>query len=159
MKNHGRLGDIRQTPGYLQKQPCHLPEETGVQLLCAASCDIWCSETWTLTKQAQNKLAAAQTKMERSMVNITYKDQHLGQGEDKSHRYNVHCEKNEMVLGRAYQPPQRQPMDLAGHHLETIDKKRRQGRPAKRWRDDLDKYWSDTIWQRTAQDGNLETAC
>ena len=32
------------------------------------------------------------------------------------------------------------------------DKKRRQGRPAMRWRDDLDKYWSDTIWQRTAQD-------
>ena len=32
------------------------------------------------------------------------------------------------------------------------DKKRRQGRPAKRSRDDLDKYWSDTIWQRTAQD-------
>ena len=31
------------------------------------------------------------------------------------------------------------------------DKKRRQGRPAKRWRDDLDKYWRDTIWQRTAQ--------
>ena len=21
---------LRQTPGYLQKQPCHLPEETGV---------------------------------------------------------------------------------------------------------------------------------
>ena len=32
------------------------------------------AETWTLTKQAQNKLAAAQTKMERSMLNITYKD-------------------------------------------------------------------------------------
>ena len=32
------------------------------------------SETWTLTKQAQNKLAATQTKMERSMLNITYKD-------------------------------------------------------------------------------------
>ena len=30
------------------------------------------AETWTLTKQAQNKLAAAQTKMERSMLNITY---------------------------------------------------------------------------------------
>ena len=37
MKNHGRLGGIRQTPGYLQKQPCNLPDETGVQLLCAAS--------------------------------------------------------------------------------------------------------------------------
>ena len=43
-KNHGRLGDIRQTPGYLQKQPCHLPEETSVQLLCAASYDIWCRD-------------------------------------------------------------------------------------------------------------------
>ena len=32
------------------------------------------AETRTLTKQAQNKLAAAQTKMERSMLNITYKD-------------------------------------------------------------------------------------
>ena len=32
------------------------------------------AETWTLTKLAQNKLAAAQTKMERSMLNITYKD-------------------------------------------------------------------------------------
>ena len=28
------------------------------------------AETWTLTKQAQNKLAAAQAKMERSMLNI-----------------------------------------------------------------------------------------
>ena len=53
-----------------------------------------------------------------------------------------------MVLGRAYQPPKRRPMDLACHHY---DKKIRQGRPAKRWRDDLDKYWSDTIWQRKAQ--------
>ena len=32
------------------------------------------AETWTLTKQAQNKLAAAQSKVERSMLNITYKD-------------------------------------------------------------------------------------
>ena len=59
--------------GYLQKQPCHLSEETGVQRLCAASYDIWCRDM-ALAKQAQNKLAAAQTKMERSMLNITYKD-------------------------------------------------------------------------------------
>ena len=32
------------------------------------------AETGTLAKQAQNKLAGAQTKMERSMLNITYKD-------------------------------------------------------------------------------------
>ena len=42
MNNHGRLGGIRQTPGYLQKQPCRLLEETGVQLLRAASYDILC---------------------------------------------------------------------------------------------------------------------
>ena len=71
---------LRQKPGYLQKQPCHLPEETGVWLQPMLACCQLCHRprdgayTWTLTKQAQNKLAAAHTKMERSMVNITYKD-------------------------------------------------------------------------------------
>ena len=32
------------------------------------------AETWALTIQAKNKLAAAQTKMERSMLRITYRD-------------------------------------------------------------------------------------
>ena len=32
------------------------------------------------------------------------------------------------------------------------DKKRRQRSLAKQWRDDLDEYWTDTIWYRTAQD-------
>ena len=116
------LGGIRQTPGYLQKQPCHLPKETGVQLLCAASYDIWCRDMdtdQTSTEQTcgrtdKNGKKYAQHHIQRQ------KDQHLGQGEDKSHRYNQHCKKNEMVLGRAYQPPQRRPMDLACHQLETI---------------------------------------
>ena len=39
-------------------------------------CQLWHygAETWTLTKQAQTKLAFAHTKMDRSMLNITYKD-------------------------------------------------------------------------------------
>ena len=107
------------------------------------------AETWTLTKHAQNKLAAAQTKMERSMLNITYKDR----------RTNIWVRERTKLIDIIYtvrkmkwswaghhQPPHRQPMD----NLET-DKKRRQGRPAKRWRDDLDKYWS-TRYERTAQD-------
>ena len=32
------------------------------------------TETWALTTHAKNKLAATQTKMERSMLNITYRD-------------------------------------------------------------------------------------
>ena len=73
-KDHDKLDGIRQSPRSLQKQPCHLPEDTGVQLLCAASYDVYGAEIWILTKQAQNKLAAAQAKMESSMLNITYKD-------------------------------------------------------------------------------------
>ncbi len=41
---------------------------------CVLPATTYGAETWTLTKQAQNKLAAAQTKMERSMLNITYED-------------------------------------------------------------------------------------
>ena len=147
---------IRQTPGYLQKQPCHLPEETGVQLLCAARYDIsYGAETWTLTKQAQNKLAAAQTKMERSMLNITYKDR----------RTNIWVRERTQLIDIIYTV--RKMKWSWARHINRLkddrwtsrvttwrpyDKKRRLGRPAKRWRDDLDKYWSDTIWQRTAQD-------
>ena len=36
-----QAGRHTQKPGYLQKQPCHLPEETGVQRMCATSYDIW----------------------------------------------------------------------------------------------------------------------
>ena len=72
-KNHGRLGGIRQTLGYLQKQPCHLPEETGVQLLCAASYDIWCRDLDT--DQTSTEQTCGRTyQMEISVLNITYKD-------------------------------------------------------------------------------------
>ena len=70
------------------------------------------AETRTLTKQAQNKLAAAQTKMERSMLNITHKDR----------KTNIWVRERTTVIDvlRAYHPPQRRSMDLAVHHLETI---------------------------------------
>ena len=41
---------------------------------CVVPAMTYGAETWTLTKQAQNKLSAAQTNMERSMLNITYKE-------------------------------------------------------------------------------------
>ena len=112
------------------------------------------AETWTLTKQAQNKLAAAQTKMERSMLNITYKDR----------RTNIWIRERTKLIDIIY-TVRKMKWSWAGHinrlkddrwtsrvtTWRPCDKKRRQGRPAKRWREDLDKYWSDTIWQRTAQ--------
>ena len=82
------------------------------------------AETRTMTKQAQNKLAAAQTKMERSMLNITYKDKRTNIWVRERTKvinimYTVRKKKGPGLLGRAYQPPQRQPMDLACHHLKT----------------------------------------
>ena len=113
------------------------------------------AETWTLTKQAQNKLTAAQTKMERSMLNITYKDR----------KTNIWVRERTKVID-IINTVRKMKWSWAGHinrlkddrwtsrvtSWRPYDKKRRQGRPAKRWRDDLDKYWSDTIWQRKAQD-------
>ena len=47
------------------------------------------------------------------------------------------------------------PLSLRVSTWRPYDKKRQHERPAKRCRDDLhghmDKYWSDTIWRRTAQ--------
>ena len=122
---------------------------------CVLPAMIYGAETWTLTKQAQNKLAATQTKMERSMLNITYKDR----------RTNIWVRKRTKLIDIIYTV--RIMKWSWAWHINRLkddrwtsrvtawrphDKKRRQWRPAKRRRDDLDKYWSDTIWQRTAQD-------
>ena len=53
---------------------CHLPEETYIYNSCVLPDTTYGAVTWTFTKQARNKLAAAKTKMERSMLNITYTD-------------------------------------------------------------------------------------
>ena len=60
---------------------------------------------------------------------------------------NQQFEKNEVVLERTHRPLQRQWVDLRVTIWRQYEKKIRKG-----CRDDLDKYCSDTIWQRTAQD-------
>ena len=92
-----------------------------------------------MTKQAQNKLAAAQTKMERSMLNITYKHRKTNIWERTKVRYNQQCEKNEMVPCRAHQPPQRRQMDLECRHLETI------------WQEKMSKKASQAVKRRPGQ--------
>ena len=121
---------------------------------CALPSMTYGTETWTLTKQAQNKLAAAQTKMERSMLNITYKNIKTNSCvRERTQVVDIISNVRKMKWSWAGQINR-----LKGNQWTTrvttwrpYDKKRRQWRPAKRWRDDLDKYWSDTIWQRTAQ--------
>ena len=74
---------------------------------------------------AQNKLAAAQTKMERSMHNITYKDRKTNILVVREST-NQQCEKNEVVLIRAHQPPQRRPMEIWWRPTDKKDDKRNQ---------------------------------
>ena len=108
-----------------------------------------CCQLWQMV---QNNLAAAQTNMERSMLNITYKDR----------KTNTWVRKRTQVVD-IISNVRKMKCSWAGHinrlkddrctsrvtTWRPCDKKIRQGRPAKRWRDDLDKYWSDTIWQGT----------
>ena len=60
MKNHVRLSSIRPNRD-ISKSNIVICLKTHV---CAASYDKICVLTWTLTKQAQNKCAVAQTKVE-----------------------------------------------------------------------------------------------
>ena len=122
---------------------------------CVVPAMTYGAETWTMTKQAQNKLAAAQTKMERSMLNITYNYRNT----------NIWVRERTQIID-IINTLRKIKWSWAGHinrikddrwtsRITTwrpYDKKIRQRRPAKRWRDDLDKYRSDTIWQTTAQD-------
>ena len=113
------------------------------------------AETWSLTKQAQKKLAATQTKMERSMLNITFHDR----------KTNTWVRAKTGVTD-VIKTTRRMKWSWEGYISRLKDdrwtkrittwkpygRKRLRGRPAKRWRDDLDEYWNETTWQRTAQD-------
>ena len=68
---------------------------------CVLPATTYGAET-SLAQQAQNKLAAAHTKMVRIMPNITYKDRKTKIWV----RDHFQWEKNEVVLGRSHQPPQ-----------------------------------------------------
>ena len=81
----------------------------------------------------------AQTKMERSMLTITYKDRRTNIWfrertkflhiicQMKKLKWHINCLKDDRWSSRVTT-------------WRPYDKKRRQGRPAKLWRDDLDKY-------------------
>jgi len=51
---------------------------------CVLPAMTYAAETYAITSQAKNKLSGAQTKRERSMLNITYlKRKHFGKRKDK----------------------------------------------------------------------------
>jgi len=95
------------------------------------------AEIWALTIQAMNKLAAAQTKMDRSMLNITYRNR-------KTNIWVRKKTKVTYVIGLV----RRRKWTWAGHVTtwNPYETKSPRGRPARWWRDELDDCWKGTIW-------------
>ena len=106
-------------------------------------------------KEIQRR-AAAQTQMERSMLNITYRDR----------KRNIWVREKTKITHVMEQVIRRK-WTWAGHVIrdnrwtlrvatwKPYERKRPRGRPAKRWRDELDDYWMGAIWQRIAQDRQM----
>ena len=108
--------------------------------------------SWTLTRQARKKCVAAQTRMEKSLLNITYKDRKPNSERTKVIDIISNVRKVKWSWAGHINRLKDDQCTSRVNTWRPSDKNRRQGRPAKRWRDDLDKYWSDTIKQRTSQD-------
>ena len=116
------------------------------------------TETWALTTHAKNKLAAALTKMESSMLNVIYRDR----------KTNIWVRDNTNVTDVIEQVRSLK-WTWAGYVCRIQDdrwtqsittwkpykRKRPRERPARRWRDELDDYWKDTIWWRIAPDRQM----
>ena len=102
------------------------------------------SETWTLTSKMEKKLAAAQHNMERSVLNITYKDR-------KTNKWIREQTDFEDILKTI----KKMKWTWAGHISRCKDnrwssaitqwtpygERRNRGRQRKRWRDEVQKYW------------------
>ena len=83
--------------------------------------------------------------MEMCMLNITY----------RYRKANIWVRENTKVTN-VIEQVRRRKWTWAGHvsriREKPYDRKELRGRPARRWRDELDDYWKGTIWQRIAQD-------
>ena len=111
------------------------------------------SETWTLTSKMERKLAAAQHNMERSILNITYKDR-------KTNKWI----RDQTKVNDIMKTIKRRKWTWAGHISRYNDnrwssaitqwtpygEKRNRGRQRKRWRDELQHYWGTVNWHQYA---------
>ena len=129
-------------------------EETNLQLMHTSSNDIRRGHIGS-HYPCKEQIAATQTKIERSMLNITYRD-----------RKTITWVREKTKVTDVIEQVRRRTWTWTGRvsrirdnrwtlritTWKPYDSKRHRERPARRWRDELDDYWKDTIWQRIAQD-------
>ena len=129
-------------------------EETSLYNSCVFPEMTYGAETWALATKAKNKLAAAQTKMETSMLNTTYRDR----------KTNIWVRREKAKVTDVIEQVRRRKWTWAGHVSRIRDNRwtlcittwkpyernTPRGKPAIRWRDELDDYR-----QRIAQDRQM----
>ena len=112
------------------------------------------AETWSTTKELEQKLQVAQRAMERKMLNISIRDR-------------ISCKEIRKRTGvkDVIVKIRKMKWKWAGHIARLNDNrwtkrltewqprtgKRRRGRQKRRWRDEIEAYQGET-WSRTAQD-------
>ena len=122
------------------------------------------AETRALTKQARNKFSAAQTKLERSrpMLNITFKGRRTNIWvRERTKRIDIISTVRKIKWSWAGHI-NRLKDDRWTSRVTTwrqYDKKRRQGRPAKRWRRPGQILEGHDLAENSTRQVNLETAC
>ena len=85
-KNHDRADNSRQAPRHFHGYIATCLKRQ-VYTSCVFPTTTYGPETWILTSQAKNKLASAQRNMERSMLNIIYRDRKTNLG--RVHQQNT----------------------------------------------------------------------
>jgi hypothetical protein len=125
---------------------------------CILPAMTYASETWAMTAALIKKLAVVQRKMERIMLGITWKD----------HMTNEWI-RNKTKIKDVIHKIRGMKWTWAGHISRMKDARwtvavtewrpregeRKKGRPLKRWRDDIDKFWESVTWKRQAQNRAL----
>ena len=111
-----------------------------------------------MTTALTERLAVGQRKMERIMLGITWKD----------HMTNEWIRNKTKVKDIIHKVKERK-WTWAGHISRIKDARwtvevtewrpregeRKKGRPFRRWRDDIDKFWQTVTWKRQAQNRAL----
>ena len=110
---------------------------------CALPAMTYGAETWALTSQAKNKLAAAQKQWKDVKHHIPGQtNKHLGKDKGHSHEVTDNSEGgNGPGLGQGYEITDRHRITT----WEPYERKRPRRRLARRRRDELDDYWKGTI--------------
>ena len=126
--------------------------------LCVLPAMTYGAETWALTTEAKNKLTAAHKNMERSMLNITYRDRQTNIWVREKTKVTDVIElvrRRKWTWAEHVSRIRNNRWTLRITTWKPYERKIPRGRPARRWRDELDDYWKGTIWQRIAQDRQM----